>query len=69
LRVAAILAQLQPIRSRAALVSSWSREAARGPDVRLAYAMAAVAIDRQVAASRGRRRRNRVCFSSTSVRA
>ena len=56
LRVAAILAQLHPIRSRAALASSWSREASRGPEVGLAYAMAAIAIDRLAATARARRR-------------
>ena len=56
LRVAAILAQLQPIRSRFALESSWSREAAHGPEVRLAYALAALAIDRRAASARARRR-------------
>lgn len=67
LRSAAILAQLEPIRSRAALESSWSREAAHGPEVRLAYALAALAIDRRTAAARARRR-PRVRFGPGSVR-
>jgi hypothetical protein len=49
LRVAAVLTQLQPIRSHGALASSWEREARRGPDVRLAYAMAWLASDRDSA--------------------
>jgi hypothetical protein len=56
LRVAAVLTQLQPIRSHGALASSWEREARRGPDVRLAYAMAWLALDRRVASARTRRR-------------
>lgn len=37
--VEAIVAQLAPIRSRIALVSSWERESRRHPAVRLAYAV------------------------------
>ena len=36
--VDAIVAQLAPIRSRIALLSSWQRESSRGPGLRLAYA-------------------------------
>jgi hypothetical protein len=62
-RVEAVLAQLQPIRSHASLASSFEREAHRGPDVRLAYAIAWLALDRRVSAGRARRRRTRLSFS------
>ena len=53
-RVDAVVAQLEPIRSHAALMSSWEREARRGPDVRLAYAISWISLDR---------RRSRITFS------
>jgi hypothetical protein len=65
--VHAVLAQLEPIRSRAALLSSWEREAARGPDVRLAYAMAWLSMDRRLSAGRARRRGSRVSFSAITA--
>jgi hypothetical protein len=68
-RVDAVLAQLQPIRTHAALASSWEREAHRGPDVRLAYALAWLALDRRVASGRARRRRTRVTFSPITAHA
>jgi hypothetical protein len=37
--VEAFVAQLAPIRSRIALLSSWQRESSRGPSLRLAYAI------------------------------
>ncbi len=58
-----VLAHLQPIRSHQALASSWEREAHRGPDVRLAYAMAWLALDRRVSSARTRRRHSRVTLS------
>jgi hypothetical protein len=67
--VNAILAQLEPIRSHAALLSSWEREATRGPDVRLAYATAWLSMDRRLAAGRARRRRTRVIFSPITAHA
>jgi hypothetical protein len=68
-RVDTVLAQLEPIRSQAALASSWEREAHRGPDVRLAYALAWLALDRKRAATRTRRRRGRATFSPISAHA
>jgi hypothetical protein len=68
-RVDAVLAQLEPIRSHATLASSWEREAHRGPEVRLAYAMAWLSVERRVAASRARRRRARITFSPITARA
>jgi hypothetical protein len=65
--VNAILAQLEPIRSHAALLSSWEREATRGPDVRLAYATAWLSMDRRLSAGRVRRR-NEVTFSPITAR-
>jgi hypothetical protein len=59
LRVAAIVAQLEPIRTHSALRSSFDREAARGPEVRLAYALAFLALDRKASAPRARRRKSR----------
>lgn len=56
-RVQAIVAQLAPIRSRDALVSSYLREAHLGDDVRLAYALAWLALARVLAAAVTRRRR------------
>ena len=52
-----IVAQLTPIRSRAALVSSYTREACRDDLVRLAYALAWLELGRTVAASKTRRSR------------
>lgn len=62
-RVDAVVAQLEPIRSHAALMSSWEREARHGPDVRLAYAISWISLDRRVSAGRARRRRSRITFS------
>ena len=69
LRVAAIVSQLEPIRTHGALRSSWEREAARGPDVRLAYAMAFLSLDRRASAPRARRRKSRVAFSPITAHA
>jgi len=69
LRVAAILAQLEPIRSQGALRSSWQREASRGPDVRLAYAIAFLSLERRSSAPRARRRNARVTFSPITAHA
>ena len=68
-RVAAILSQLEPIRTHSALRSSWEREASRGPDVRLAYAMAFLSLDRRASAPRARRRKSRVAFSPITAHA
>lgn len=67
-QVDAVLAQLQPIRTHTALLSSWTREARLGPDIRLAYAVAWLALDRRVASSRARRRA-RVTFSPITAHA
>ena len=69
LRVAAIVSQLEPIRTHSALRSSFAREAARGPDVRLAYAMAFLSLDRRASARRARRRKSRVTFSPITAHA
>jgi hypothetical protein len=55
----AIARQLAPIRSRDTLLASWEREAARGPDVRLAYAMVWLALDGAETRRRLRRRARR----------
>ena len=68
-RVDVVLAQLGPIRTHAALISSFEREARRGPDVRLAYAIAWLALERRVSAERGKRRRTRLAFSLIPVHA
>ena len=68
-RVDVVLDQLRPIRTHAALVSSWQREAQRGPEVRLAYALAWLALDRRIASSRARRRCNRVTFCPITAHA
>ena len=68
-RVAAIVAQLDPIRTHQALRSSWEREASCGPDVRLAYAMAFLSLDRRASAPRARRRKSRVAFSPITAHA
>ena len=62
-RVDAIVAHLEPIRSHAALLSLWQREAHLGPDVRLGYALAWLSLDRRLSAGRARRRRSRIIFS------
>ena len=69
LRVAAILSQLAPIRTHSALRSSWAREASHGPEVRLAYAMAFLTLDRKASAPRARRRKSRVVFSPITAHA
>ena len=65
-RVQAVLRQLEPIRSRDALASSWEREAQPGPEVRLAYAMTWLALDRRRSAGATRRRRNRATLSPST---
>jgi hypothetical protein len=57
--VDAFLRHLAPIGSRAALVSSWEREAHRGSELRLAYAIAWLMLEQRRASARGRRRRAR----------
>jgi hypothetical protein len=54
--VAVISAQLTPIRSRAALESSYAREAGCGEALRLAYANAWLALDRRLTSITTRRR-------------
>jgi hypothetical protein len=57
--VAVISAQLAPIRSRAALESSYAREAGCGEALRLAYANAWLALDRRLTSITTRRRKVR----------
>jgi hypothetical protein len=66
-QVDTVLRQLQPIRSHAALASSWEREAQRGPEVRLAYALAWLDLDRRRSIARKRRRRSRATFSAITA--
>ena len=57
--VDAVIRQLEPIRTRASLLSSWLRESRHSPQVRLAYATAWDALARAaptVATRRARRR-------------
>jgi hypothetical protein len=61
-QVEAIVRQLAPIRSRAALLSSLGREASPSPEVRLAYGIALLSIDREIAADETRRRRRRAAM-------
>jgi hypothetical protein len=60
--VDAVVRQLGPIRTRASLLSSWQRESRRSAQVRLAYAIAWLALARgaPVAATRRARRRTRL---------
>ena len=60
--VDAVVRQLGPIRTRASLLSSWQRESRRSAQVRLAYAIAWLALARggPVAATRHARRRTRL---------
>jgi hypothetical protein len=69
LRVAAIVSQLEPIRTHSALRSSWDREASHGPELRLAYAIAFLALDRKASAPRARRRKSRIAFSPITAHA
>jgi hypothetical protein len=52
-----IVGQLAPIRSRAGLISSYTREASRDEQVRLAYALAWLDLGRTLAATKTRRSR------------
>ena len=60
--VDAVVCQLGPIRTRASLLSSWQRESRRSAQVRLAYAIAWLALARTApaAAMRHARRRPRL---------
>jgi hypothetical protein len=57
--VQVIASQLTPIRSRAALASSYAREAGRSEAIRLAYAMAWLGLERRLTSITTRRRRAR----------
>lgn len=54
-----IASQLTPIRSRAALASSYAREAGRSDAIRLAYALAWLGLERRLTSITTRRRRAR----------
>lgn len=54
-----IVAQLAPIRSRIALLSSWERESQRGPALRLAYAIVCLRLAQRRAGEYGPRSRAR----------
>jgi hypothetical protein len=56
-QVALIVEQLRPIRSRAALASSFEREANPSDDIRLAYAVVWLELGRTLSATTTRRRR------------
>jgi hypothetical protein len=60
LEVDAVVRQLEPIRTRDSLLSSWQRESRHSPHVRLAYAIAWVALARTPPAEATRRARRRV---------
>jgi hypothetical protein len=57
--VGAVVRQLDPIRTRASLQSSWLRESRRSTEVRLAYAIAWLALARTPPAVTTRRARRR----------
>ena len=57
--VDAVVRQLEPIRTGASLLSSWLRESRHSPQVRLAYAIAWVALARNAPAVVTRRARRR----------
>jgi len=57
--VQVIASQLTPIHSRAALASSYAREAGRGDAIRLAYALAWLGLERRATSITTRRRRPR----------
>jgi hypothetical protein len=57
--VDAVVRQLGPIRTRASLLSSWQRESRRSPEVRLAYAIAWLALARGGPAAMTRHARRR----------
>jgi hypothetical protein len=57
--VQVIASQLTPIRSRAALASSYAREAGRSDAIRLAYALAWLGLERRLTSITTRRRRSR----------
>jgi hypothetical protein len=57
--VDAVVRQLEPIRTRASLLSSWLRESRHSPQVRLAYAIAWLALTRSAPAVVTRRARRR----------
>src|SRR5262245_40651445 len=59
--VDAVLRQLEPIRTRASLLSSWQRESRHSAEVRLAYAIAWLGLTRTTPAAwtRNARRRTR----------
>ena len=59
--VDAVVRQLEPIRTRASLLSSWERESRHSAEVRLAYAIAWIGLARNTpaASTRNARRRTR----------
>jgi hypothetical protein len=67
-RIASFIDQLSPIRSRAALQSSFGREASADADVRLAYAVTWLELGRRLQPITTRRRRARAVISRLSSR-
>jgi hypothetical protein len=57
--VAAVVRQLAPIRTRASLLSSWTRESRHGGPVRLAYAIAWLDLERTTPGAMTRHARRR----------
>jgi hypothetical protein len=57
--VETVVRQLQPIRSRGALFSSWEREGRRSPEIRLAYAIACLSLQGRGTGAIARRARRR----------
>jgi hypothetical protein len=57
--VDAVVRQLEPIRTQASLASSWQRESRHSTEVRLAYAIAWLALVRNAPAATTRRARRR----------
>jgi hypothetical protein len=58
--VEAVVRQLDPIRTRASLLSSWQRESRHSTEVRLAYAIAWLALAHTAPAVTARRARRRL---------
>jgi len=54
-----VVHQLEPIRTRESLLSSWLRESRHSPSIRLAYAIAWLGLARQAPAVAARRARRR----------
>ena len=68
--VDAVVRQLSPLRTRESLLSSWERESRHSAPVRLAYAIACVALLKkatQPAAHSRRRRRARTSFAAITA--